>query len=117
MPVHVTRVGDIGFLRVVGRLDAQGAAELERVALGAITDTPSLVLDLAEATDASAAALRVLVMLDAAMAHRCQALCICPADSLMRQGLEAASIRLRASYAPSLEAATALLSEPSSGQA
>ena len=116
MSVHVTRVGDIGLLRVVGRLDAQGAGRLERAALSALTDASSLVLDIAEATDASPAALRVLVMLDAAMAHRCQGLCICPADSLIRQGLDAAGIRLHTSYAPSIDAATALLSEQARGQ-
>ena len=111
MPVQFSNVGEIGILRVVGRLDAQGAAELERAAFDAMSRTLALVLDLNEATDASPAALRVIVMLDTIMAHRSQVLCISPADSLLRQGLDSANLTLRASYAPTVAAAQALLSD------
>ncbi len=110
MPVQFSRVGEIGILRVVGRLDTQGTAELERAVFDAITTTPALVLDVGEATDASPAALRVIVMLDTVMSHRGQVLCICPSDSLMRRGLEVANFTLRAWYAPALAAAEKLLS-------
>ena len=63
-PVH--QFGAIGVLRVAGRL-AQGAR------LSAPRSTVTLlVLDIGEATDASPAALRVIVMLDTIMAHRGQ---------------------------------------------
>jgi anti-anti-sigma regulatory factor len=109
MPVQFTRLDHIGVLRVSGRLDPQGAAELERAALDAMASAPGLILDIADATDASPAALRVLVTLDAVMAHRGQLLCICPSDSLIRRGLEIANLALRASYAPTVAAAEALL--------
>lgn len=110
MPVQFSRVGQIGILRVAGRLDTQGAAELERAAFDAMTGTPALVLDVGDATDASPAALRVIVTLDTIMARRGQVLCICPSDSLMRRGLDIANLTLRAWSAPTLAAAEALLS-------
>jgi anti-anti-sigma factor len=110
MPVQITLVDDLAVLRVTGRLDAQGAAELERAALDAMATTLALVLDVGDATDTSPAALRIMVMLDTLMAHRGQRLCLCPSDSPMRRGLEIASLTLRASYAPTVTAAAALLS-------
>jgi anti-anti-sigma factor len=110
MPVQITLVNDIGVLRVTGRLDAHGAAELERAALDAMTAAPALILDVGDATDTSPAALRVMVMLDTVMAHRGQRLCLCPSDSPIRRGLDIASLTLRASYAPTVAAAEALLS-------
>jgi anti-anti-sigma regulatory factor len=110
MPVQFSRVGEIGILRVVGRLDTQGTAELERAVFDAITSTPALVLDVGEATDVSPAALRVIVMLDTVMSHRGQVLCICPSDSLMRRGLDVANLALRAWHAPALAVAEKLLS-------
>jgi anti-anti-sigma regulatory factor len=109
MPVQVTHAAGIAILRVSGRLDPRGAAELERAALDAMLSAGALVLDVAEATDTSPAALRVLVMLDSIIAHRGQRLCICPSDSLLRRGLDVAELALRASYAPSVAAAEAAL--------
>ena len=110
MPVQFSRMGAIGVLRVVGRLDTQGVDELERAAFEAITSASALVLDLGEATDASPAALRAIVTLDTMMAHRGQMLCLCPSDSLMRRGLDAGNVTLRASHAATVAAAAALLS-------
>ena len=110
MPVHFSRVSNVGILRVTGRLDSQGAADLERAAFDAMTSMPALVLDIGEATDASPAALRAIVMLDTVMSQRGQLLCICPSDSLVRRGLDIANLTLRASFAPTVAAAEALLS-------
>ena len=110
MPLQFSHIGEIGILRAVGRLDTRGADELERAAFDAIASTRALVLDLGEATDASPAALRVIVMLDTVMTHRGQRLCICPSDSLIRRGLDVANVRLGASYAATVAAGAALLS-------
>jgi anti-anti-sigma regulatory factor len=110
MPVQFTRVNTVGNLRVVGRLDAQGAAELERAAIEALNGIHGLILDISDATDASPAALRVIVMLDTVMAHRGQMLCICPSTSLICRALEISSVDLGASFAPSVAEAELRLS-------
>jgi anti-anti-sigma regulatory factor len=109
MPVQFNRVNTLGTLRVAGRLDAQGAAELERAATEALTGIHGLILDISDATDASPAALRVIVMLDTLMAHRGQMLCICPSASLICRALEIANVDLGASFAASVAEAELLL--------
>jgi anti-anti-sigma regulatory factor len=108
MPVTISYAGSIGVIAVAGRLDPRAVAELERTAL---RESTVLVLDLAEATDASPQVLRLLVMLDTTMRHRRQRLFICPADSMIRRALEVAGLTLHATYAASVDAAMVSLAE------
>jgi anti-anti-sigma regulatory factor len=111
MPVTISYAGSIGVIAVAGRLDPRAVAELERTARTALRESTVLVLDLAEATDASPQVLRLLVMLDTTMRHRRQRLYLCPADSMIRRALEVAGLTLHATYAASVDAAMVSLAE------
>jgi anti-anti-sigma factor len=110
MPVQITHKNGIAVLTVLGRLDSHTASELETAAFDALATAYALVVDLTGTSDPSSQALRTLTVLDTVMMHRGQRLCICPEVSLLRRGLDAAGVALRASYVPSVDAAEALLS-------